>query len=191
MKVLAEPTTLDGVLILTTACSADHRGWFVEPWHTADYAAAGLPIAPVQAGHSLSHRNVLRGMHYQDASAPMGKLVRCTRGRVFDVAVDLRASSATFGRWFGIELAPPDDGRLRSLWVPPGFAHAFLCLSDVAEVSYFQTGAYAPDAEGSLRWDDPDVAIAWPLAPDEAPVLSVRDAAAPSLRDYLRAPAFA
>lgn len=191
MKVTTEPTDLAGVVIVTTACAADHRGWFVQPWHADDYAAAGLPVAPVQAGHSLSHRNVLRGMHFQDATAPMGKLVRCTSGRVFDVAVDLRASSPTLGRWFGIELAPPDDGRLRALWVPPGFAHAFLCLSDVAEVQYFQTGVYAPAAEGALRWDDPDVAVDWPLEPDTAPILSARDAAAPSLRDYLRMPAFA
>jgi len=127
---------------------------------------------------------VLRGLHFQDMTAPLGKLVRCTAGRIFDVAVDLRAGSPAFGRWTSVELT---EENARQLWVPVGFAHGFQALTDHVEVQYRQTGYYAPQAETCIAWDDPDIGVAWPL-PDT--LLSDRDRGGRSLQDYVAAPAF-
>jgi dTDP-4-dehydrorhamnose 3,5-epimerase len=138
----------------------------------------------VQDNHSLSARGVLRGIHYQDLSAPMDKLVRCSRGAILDVAVDLRAGSPTFGRWVAVELS---DENARQLFVPVGFGHAFLTLSEQAEVQYKCSGYYTPKAEGAVRWDDPELAIDWPF---EGPLVSAKDQAAQSLAAYCAQPAF-
>jgi dTDP-4-dehydrorhamnose 3,5-epimerase len=151
---------LPDVLHVALAPHADDRGFFVERWRADAAAAAGLP-AFVQENHSRSQRGTLRGLHFQAPPHAQGKLVSVVRGRVFDVAVDLRAGSATYGRWDGAVL---DGDRPEHLWVPAGFAHGFLVLSDVADVVYKVDAGYAPEAEGGLRWDDPDLGIAWPDA---------------------------
>ena len=134
--------------------------------------------------HSRSSYGVPRGMHYQDMTAPMGKLLRCTVGRIFDVAVDLLVSSPTFGKWFSVELSADNK---KQIYVPVGFAHGFATLSDVAEVQYKQTSFYTPSSEGTLAWNDPDVGIQWPLT---SPTLSKRDQNGMSLKEYLKKPAF-
>lgn len=184
MKTRIIQTGLPDLVIVEIDYFQDERGFFIESWHKRDFAAAGLDLEFVQEGHSRSGRNVLRGMHYQDMSAPMGKLVRCTVGAIFDVAVDLRVRSPTFGKWFGIELSAENK---KQLYVPVGFAHGFVTLTDVAEVQYKQTGYYTPSAEGTLAWNDPDVGITWPIS---SPILSKRDQNGMSLKDYLKNPAF-
>lgn len=184
MSFSAQPTALPDVVVLEPPFFPDERGFFLESWNARDFAALGFDLTFYQEGHSRSQRGVLRGLHYQGSPAPMGKLIRCTVGCIFDVAVDLRAGSPRFGRWVGIELS--DDNR-RLLYVPPGFAHGFQSLTAAAEVQYKMTAFYTPSAEGAIRWDDPDLAIGWPIA---NPILSARDAAAPSFRDYRAAPRF-
>jgi dTDP-4-dehydrorhamnose 3,5-epimerase len=184
MDIRVIPTEIDGLVVVEQEPFRDERGFFVENYHKRLWAERGITADFVQDNHSRSSRNVLRGLHYQDTRAPMGKLVRCTVGAIFDVAVDLRLGSPTFGRWYGIELSADS---FRQLFIPVGFAQSFVTLSDVAEVQYKCTGYYAPEAEGAIRWDDPDIAIAWPV---RDPILSAKDRAAPSLADYLRAPAF-
>jgi len=156
VKVL--PTPLAGLVRLVPVCHRDDRGTFVESWNAERYAAAGIPAAFVQDNLSRSRRGVLRGLHYQDTTAPMGKLVRCTAGAVFDVAVDLRVGSPTFGEWVGADLSVEN---MRQMWVPEGFAHGFETLSAFADVQYKCTGVYAPDSEGTVAWNDPDVGIKW------------------------------
>lgn len=177
-------TPLDGVLLVVTPIFRDARGFTMESYHRRKFAEAGLDVAFVQDNHSRSSQNVVRGLHYQDLTAPMGKLVRCTVGAIFDVAVDLRVGSPTFGRWHGVELTA--DNALQ-YWIPPGFGHGFATLSEAAEVQYKCSGFYAPSAEGAVRWNDPDIGVAWPVA---QPILSPRDEAAPSLKGYLQKPAF-
>ena len=177
-------TALPDVLLVAIEPFRDERGFFIEPWNKRDFAAAGLDVDFVQEGHSRSSRNVLRGLHYQTSAAPMGKLVRCTAGAIFDVAVDIRSASPACGRWVGVELTAEN---MKQLWVPPGFAHGFVTLSEHAEVQYKQSGFYAPDAEGSIRWDDARIGIAWPVA---SPILSTKDRNAQSFDDYLRRPGF-
>ena len=184
MKTHVTPTPLKGLVVIDIDYFKDERGFFIESWHKRDFAAAGLDLEFVQEGHSRSSYGVLRGMHYQNMTAPMGKLLRCTVGRIFDVAVDLRVSSPTFGKWFSVELSSDNQ---RQIYVPPGFAHGFATLSDTAEVQYKQTGFYTPPSEGTLCWNDPDVGVAWPIA---HPILSKRDQNGMSLRDYLKKPAF-
>jgi len=184
MKTHVTPTPLGELVIVDIDYFQDERGFFIESWNQRDFAAAGLDLEFVQEGHSRSGAGVLRGLHYQDLSAPMGKLVRCTVGRILDVAVDLRVNSPTFSQWVGIELSAENK---RQLYVPIGFAHGFVVLSDVAEVQYKQTGFYTPSAEGSIAWNDPDVGIDWPIS---QPLLSKRDQNAMSLKQYLAAPAF-
>ena len=170
------PTALDGVLIVEPERHEDERGWFMESWHQQDFdAAVGHPVSFVQDNQSHSKRGVLRGLHYQLPPHAQGKLVRVLQGRIFDVAVDLRRSSPSFGRWIGVELSADSP---RQLWLPVGLAHGYLVLSDGAEVFYKATAHYAPEAERCLRWDDPQVAIAWPLA-GLVPRVSARDATAP------------
>jgi len=184
MKTKLHPTPLDGLFVVEVDYFEDERGFLIETWNQKSFREAGLDVSFVQANHSRSVVNVVRGLHYQDTTAPAGKLVRCTLGSVFDVAVDLRASSASFGRWFGIELTNENK---KQLWIPEGFGHGFATVSAVAEVQYLQTGLYTPSAEGGIRWDDPEIGIEWPVA---APVLSTRDQHHPSLSDYRKDPAF-
>lgn len=172
------PTAIPEVLLVEPMVHADSRGFFLEMWHAARYAAVGIAPRFVQDNHSRSVRHTLRGLHYQVAR-PQGKLVQVATGAVFDVAVDLRRSSATFGRWVGVELSEDNH---RQLWVPPGFAHGFYVLSERADLLYKCTEPYEAEHDRALRWDDPDLAIPWPLA-EGRPLLSTKDAAAPSLRD--------
>jgi len=184
VKTTLVPTPLAGLVIVEIQPFRDSRGFFIEPWNARDFAAAGLDEQFVQEGHSRSTKGVLRGMHYQNMQAPMGKLLRCTVGEIFDVAVDLRTLSKTFGKWFGVYLTAEN---MRQLFVPVGFAHGFATVSDVAEVQYKQTGYYTPSVEGGIAWNDPDVGIEWPL---DHPVLSEKDAKQMSLAQYRAHPAF-
>jgi dTDP-4-dehydrorhamnose 3,5-epimerase len=167
-------TDIADVFVFEPIVFADVRGAFFESFHAQAFReATGFEGAFVQDNQSTSRRHVLRGLHYQDPR-PQGKLIRVVAGAIFDVAVDIRRDSATFGRWVGIELTAANR---RQLWVPPGLAHGFLTLSDTADVLYKATDFYAPGCEGSIRWDDPTLAIDWPLT--AAPILSPKDAAAP------------
>ena len=171
-------TGLAGLLLLEPKVFGDERGFFMESFNQHRFdEALGRHIEFVQDNHSRSMRGVLRGLHLQRAPHEQGKLVRVTLGAVFDVAVDLREGSPTYGRWEGFELTAANH---RQLWIPAGFAHGFLVISDVAEVQYKTTDYYTPQAEESIRWNDPSLAIAWPVS-GSAPVLSAKDAAAPLL----------
>jgi dTDP-4-dehydrorhamnose 3,5-epimerase len=172
------PTEIPDVLVLSPRVFADDRGSFFESFNRRAFAeAVGREVEFVQDNQSTSRRHVLRGLHYQEPQ-PQGKLVRALVGTIFDVAADIRPGSATFGRWVGVELSAANR---RQLWVPEGLAHGFLVLSESAEVLYKTTDFYAPSCERCLRWDDPALAIAWPLT--APPLLSPRDAAAPTLGD--------
>ncbi|MET0832170.1 MAG: dTDP-4-dehydrorhamnose 3,5-epimerase [Acidimicrobiia bacterium] len=171
-------TGLAGVLILRPTLHGDDRGFFFESWNAQDFAGAtGVDATFVQDNHSRSTAGVLRGLHYQLAPNAQGKLVRVIIGAAYDVAVDIRRSSPTFGSWTGVELTA--DNKLQ-LWIPPGFAHGFVALTD-AELLYKTTALYHGDSDRSLRWDDPDIGIEWPV--DGTPILSAKDQAAPSLAD--------
>lgn len=163
---------IPGPLIIEPKVFGDDRGFFLESWNQAVFADAGLDVRFVQDNHSRSSRGVLRGLHYQDPN-PQGKLVRVANGRVFDVAVDIRRSSKNFGRWIGVELSAANQ---RMLWVPPGFAHGFLTLEDQTDFLYKCTDFYQPAAEHCVRWDDPNLAINWPLE-GLTPELSAKDQA--------------
>lgn len=171
MKVI--PTHIPEVLILEPQVFGDARGFFLETWNANTFAELGLDLRFVQDNHSRSRQGILRGMHYQ-IQHPQGKLVRVTHGKVFDVAVDLRQSSPTFGQWAGAELSEENH---RMLWVPPGFAHGFYVMSESADFLYKCTDFYAPEYDRSLRWDDPTVGIEWPLVNDAAPTISAKDEA--------------
>jgi len=175
MRITA--TALPGVMLLEPEVFEDARGHFFESHNHRELAAAGIAAGFVQDNHSRSARNVLRGLHYQIEHA-QGKLVRAIVGEIFDVAVDLRRSSPAFGRWVGHRLSAANR---RMAWVPPGFAHGFLALSDGAEVIYKVTDYHAPLHQRSVLWSDPAIGIEWPL--DGPPLLSQRDVAAPALRD--------
>jgi dTDP-4-dehydrorhamnose 3,5-epimerase len=177
MKVL--PTAIPEVVVIEPIVREDSRGFFVETWHASRYADAGLPATFVQDNYSGSMSGVLRGLHYQ-LRHPQGKLVRVVRGAVFDVAVDLRRSSPTFGHWVGVELTAEAH---RQLWIPPGFAHGFYVTGERADLMYKCTDYYAAEDERTLRWDDPDLAIAWPLVLGRRPTLSPKDLAGLSLAD--------
>jgi len=169
------PTGIEGVVVFEPKVFGDARGFFLESFRQNVFdAAVGGHVEFVQDNHSRSPRGVLRGLHWQEAPHAQGKLVRVTRGAVFDVAVDVRRGSPTFGRWFGVELS---DTNHRQLWIAPGLAHGFLVTSEVADFLYKTTTYYAPEAERALRWDDPDLAIAWPDV-GAAPTVSAKDAAA-------------
>lgn len=174
------PTALPEVLILEPKVFGDERGFFMESYHRRAFdAAVGRKVEFVQDNHSRSMHGVLRGLHFQLAPHAQGKLVRVAAGRVFDVAVDVRRGSPSFGRWVGTELSA--DNRLQ-LWIPPGFAHGFLVLSDSADFLYKTTDYYAPSCERAIRWDDPKIGIDWPLIGVRTTV-SPRDLAAPLLQD--------
>ena len=176
----ATPTSLPEVLLIEPQVFGDARGFFLESWNEDRFnAAVGHEVHFVQDNHSRSSRCVLRGLHYQLHPHAQGKLVRCVSGAVFDVAVDLRRSSPNFGRWVGYELSA--DNR-RQMWIPPGFGHGFVVLSETADFLYKTSGRYAPQSEGAVRWDDPTIGIDWPLA-GQTPQLSAKDAAAPLLAD--------
>ena len=176
MKV--DETGLPGVRLITPRVFGDDRGFFLESWNARAFADAGLDLDFVQDNHSRSARGVLRGLHYQLGN-PQGKLVRVTQGAVFDVAVDVRRSSPHFGRWTGAELS---DANHRMLWVPPGFAHGFVVLSDSADFLYKCTTLYDAANDRGIRWDDPAIGIDWPLD-GMTPQLSAKDAVAPLLAD--------
>ena len=173
-------TPLHGLLILEPRCFHDERGYFLETYQDARYREAGIPDTFLQDNHSRSRQGVLRGLHFQ-VKRPQAQLVTVIRGRVFDVAVDLRSGSTTFGRWFGIEL---NEARPRQLYIPPGFAHGFCVLSDWADLHYKVTRRYDPHDSGGLRWNDPDVAIQWPVSD---PLVTARDAVYPTLRELTSA----
>jgi dTDP-4-dehydrorhamnose 3,5-epimerase len=183
MKLI--PTQLPGVVIVEPAVFGDARGWFYESYHEPKFHAGlrelGLPVPRpfVQDNHSLSAAGVLRGLHYQRSPHAQGKLVRVARGRVWDVAVDIRQDSPNFGQWVGVELSAENR---RQLWIPEGFAHGFLALDDDTEFLYKTTDVYARECECAIRWNDPDLAIEWPLQQGQAPSLADKDAAAPGLK---------
>ena len=184
MDIHVTKTKLEGVLLIDTDFFRDERGFFMEVYHEQRFREHGLPTNFVQDNHSRSARKVLRGFHYQDTTAPMGKLVRCTAGAILDVAVDLRVGSPTFGQWVSVELT---EDNMRQIWVPPDFGHAFATLSEFAEVQYKCTGMYTPPSEGTVSWNDPEIGVDWPF---DDPVLSGRDQNGMSLKQYLEKPAF-
>jgi dTDP-4-dehydrorhamnose 3,5-epimerase len=178
MKVT--PTVLPGVLILAPKVFADARGFFLESFNERHFVdAIGAPVHFVQDNHSRSSRGVLRGLHLQRPPHAQGKLVHVARGRIFDVAVDVDPASPTYKRWVGLEL---DDVEQRQIWIPAGYAHGFLVLSDSADLQYKTTDYYAAGAEVAIRWDDPELAIDWP-ALDVPYVLSDKDRVAPTLAE--------
>ena len=163
-------TSLPGVLRLRPRRFADVRGWFMETWNEKNFRDLGLPTDFKQDNQSRSHKNVLRGLHYQ-VQQPQGKLIRAVQGSIFDVAVDIRRSSPAFGQWVGVEL---DADSSEMLWIPAGFAHGFLVLSDSADVLYKATDFYCPPAERTVLWNDPAINIAWPVSGE--PIVSSKDA---------------
>jgi dTDP-4-dehydrorhamnose 3,5-epimerase len=183
----ASGVPMQGPLLITPQVFGDDRGFFYESWNQRRFdQAVGTATSFVQDNHSRSSWGVLRGLHYQLEPEPQGKLVRCTAGAIFDVAVDLRRSSATFGQWVGAELSADNQ---QQLWVPVGFGHGFLTLSETAEVLYKASGFWSKSCERSLRWNDPQLAIAWPLdrLDGAEPLLAEKDAAAPSLAEAVAA----
>ena len=172
------PTDIPDVLVIEPRVFGDARGFFMEMWNVGSFAAAGLDLTFVQDNHSRSQKGVLRGLHFQNPG-PQGKLVRVTKGAVFDVAVDLRKSSPTFGQWVGVELSAENK---RMFWVPEGFAHGFLTLADDTDFLYKCTAPYAPQSEHTLAWDDPAVGIEWPKL-GMAPIISEKDARGLALAD--------
>lgn len=178
MKVVS--TSIPDVLIIEPKVFGDSRGFFFESFNMKAFAqATGLDVNFVQDNHSRSVKGALRGLHYQ-IRQPQGKLVRVVRGAVFDVAVDIRKSSPSFGQWVGVELT---EDNYRQVWVPPGFAHGFYALSDSADFLYKTTDYYVPDFERSLAWNDPKLAIAWPIDNEEQPIISAKDKQGASLAD--------
>ena len=177
-------TAIPGVLLLEPKVFGDARGFFLESFNQRVFdEAVGTHVDFVQDNHSRSSRDILRGLHFQRGAHAQGKLVRVAAGAVFDVAVDIRPDSATRGRWVGVELSADNH---RQMWIPPGLAHGFLVLSDSADFLYKASAYYAPQEEGAVRWDDPDLAIAWPDT-GVAPQLSAKDAGAPSWREHAAA----
>lgn len=176
-----EKTPLPGVLILTSRRFGDARGWFMETFSAPQMAAAGIAIDWVQDNQSFSAaKGTLRGLHYQSPPRAQDKLVRCTRGAILDVAVDFREGSPSFGKWVGVELTAENA---RQLLVPKGFLHGFVTLTEGTEVQYKCSDTYAPDCDGAVRWDDPQIGIDWGVT---APVLSDKDTKAPLLADAPR-----
>jgi len=173
------PTQIPDVILIRPRVFGDARGFFLESWQEEKFAAAGIHAQFVQDNHSRSARHILRGLHYQKPHT-QGKLVRVVSGEVFDVAVDLRRSSTTFGRWVGVRLS---DANHDMLWVPPGFAHGFLVLSESADFLYRCTDFYSPQDEKAIAWNDPDLGVEWPLPTGTAPLLSAKDQTADRFLD--------
>ena len=185
MDIRVTESSIPGIVVIEPEAFQDHRGFFYESYNKRRFAEHGLKHIFVQDNHSRSTRGVLRGLHYQDRTAPQFRLIRCTVGEVWDVAVDLRTGSPTFGKWFGMALSAENK---KQLLIAPEFAHGFVVLSETAEVQYKCTNYHDGTAEASLAWNDPDVGIAWPV---KNPILSDRDRTrGKSLREYLQRPAF-
>lgn len=183
MPFTFEPCAIPEVVLVKPRVFGDPRGFFLETYKQTDFEAFGIPLTFVQANHSRSERGVLRGLHYQRPPMAQGKLIGAVRGAIFDVAVDIRHGSPTFGRWVGAELS---DKNHHMLYVPPGFAHGFCVLSEIVDVIYQVTAEYAPDHETGILWNDPDIGVDWPMT---APKLSDRDQRLPRLaaasRDFI------
>jgi dTDP-4-dehydrorhamnose 3,5-epimerase len=177
------PTSLPGVLLIEPEVFGDDRGFFMETYRLDAFRAAGISASFVQDNHSRSARGVLRGLHYQEPNA-QGKLVRCTRGAIFDVAVDIRRGSPTFSKWFGIELS---DANKLMLWIPPGFAHGFCAMEDGSDLVYKCTTLYDQPSDRAILWNDPEIGIEWPIG---EPVLSGKDAKAPRLAEATALPIY-
>lgn len=176
-----DKTALDGVVEITPDRFGDARGWFSETWNASKLAAAGIDLPFVQDNHSFSAaKGTLRGLHYQKPPRAQDKLVRCTRGAIFDVAVDVRKGSPSYGKWVGVELTAANG---KQLLIPKGFLHGFVTLVEDCEVQYKCSDVYAPDCDGGIRWDDPTIGIDWGLN-GAAPVLSAKDTVAPLLADF-------
>ena len=173
-------TKLDGVLILEPKVFGDARGWFMESWSLRKFEAAGLNFDFVQDNQSYSaHKGTLRGLHYQTAPFAQAKLVRCTRGKLLDVAVDIREGSENFAQWVAVELTAENK---RQLLIPRGFAHGFITLTDDVEIQYKADNFYSPECDGNIRWDDAQIGVEWPFAPT---ILADKDAKAPTLNERL------
>lgn len=184
MDIRVVKTAIDPVLVIETDFFRDERGFFIENYHKKRFLENGIDYEFVQDNHSRSGKGVLRGFHYQDGSAPMAKLVRCTLGAILDVVVDLRVGSPTFGKTVSVELSADN---MKQLMVPAEFGHAFYTLSDVAEVHYKVSGYYTPTSEGTVSWNDPDIGFEWPT---REPLLSKRDQNGVSLAAYRERPAY-
>lgn len=178
-KIHVETCPIEGLYVITPAVFGDERGYFMETYNKQDMETAGLTMTFVQDNQSKSIKGVLRGLHYQK-QYPQGKLVRVIRGTVFDVAVDLRQGSDTYGQWYGIELSEENK---KQFYIPEGFAHGFLVLSDEAEFCYKVTDFYHPDDEGGLAWNDPDIGISWPIPEGMELILSEKDKRWKGLKD--------
>lgn len=174
-------TGIEGLTVIEPAVFGDNRGYFMETYHYGQFKEAGLTMVFVQDNQSKSRRGVLRGLHFQKEN-PQGKLVRTVRGEVFDVAVDLRKGSATYGKWYGVVLSAENK---RQFYVPEGFAHGFLVLSEEAEFVYKCTRFYDPADEGGLLWNDPAIGIEWPIPEGMELILSEKDAGHPAFRDFV------
>jgi len=172
-------TQIPDVIVIDPVVYEDARGFFMETWQEKKFRDAGIDAWFVQGNHSQSSIGVLRGLHYQVSQA-QGKLIRGIQGEAFDVAVDIRKSSPTFGQWVGETLSA---GNRKLIWIPPGFAHGFLILSEIADFEYHTTNLYAPEHERTIHWNDPDLAIAWPLTEGQVPLLSEKDEAGDFLKD--------
>ena len=171
-------TKLKGVYVVEPQVFGDARGWFMESWSEKKLAEAGIDVNFVQDNHSFSaQKGTLRGLHYQLNPMCQAKMLRCTKGKIFDVAVDIRKGSPQYGKWVGVELSSDNK---KQLFIPRGFAHGFITLTDDVEVQYKADNYYAPDCDGNIRWDDPDIGVAWPLQPV---ILSDKDKAAPLLKE--------
>ena len=173
-------TKLGGVVVIEPRAFADERGFFMETYKESDFIGAGINERFVQDNHSLSSRGVLRGLHFQTSPHAQGKLVRVISGSVWDVAVDLRPGSPTYMEWFGLELSSENR---KMVYIPPGFAHGFLTLEDNTHFLYKCTAEYAPEADGGIRWNDPDIAVEWPLDAGLEPDVSEKDALLPHYRE--------
>jgi len=173
-------TQIDTLLIIEPRIFADDRGFFMETYKQSDFKAEGINEIFTQDNHSLSSKGVLRGLHFQTEPHAQGKLVRVVKGAVWDVAVDLRPGSSTYKQWYGLEITEDNH---RMFYIPPGFAHGFLTLSDNTHFLYKCTAEYAPESDGGVRWDDPEINIEWPLAPGQVPYVSEKDAKLTFLKD--------
>lgn len=181
-KIKVTPCPIEGLYVIEPSVFGDERGYFMETYNQNDMKEAGLSMVFVQDNQSMSVKGVLRGLHYQK-QYPQGKLVRVVKGTVFDVAVDLRADSDTYGKWYGVELSEENK---KQFYIPEGFAHGFLVLSDVAEFCYKCTGFYRPGDEGGMIWNDPEIGIAWPIPEGIRLIISEKDQKWKGFRDTFR-----
>lgn len=181
-KITVTPCDIEGLYVIEPTVFKDERGYFVETYNQNDMKEAGLDMVFVQDNQSMSTRGVLRGLHFQK-QFPQGKLVRVVRGKVFDVAVDLRSDSKTYGKWFGVELSAEN---MKQFYIPEGFAHGFLVLSDEAEFCYKCTDFYHPGDEGGLAWNDPEIGVEWPLEEGVDLIISEKDQKWKDLKDTFK-----